>query len=185
MICFILSFGIFFEHSLHCQTNVSWGSKYIVNFLCLIYSADEALGEEEKKEAQEHERDNDDDDDDEVEEEDVKEYGCTAMVITEEVRRCNRNNGRKWTCADLAEPGYKTCSRHIKSRREAYQRFLSNKVRGSTSGSEAIVEPNIEDAPTSAVGDQEEAASPSSPRTLAHAKRRKAGDSTMPDDEVV
>jgi hypothetical protein len=105
------------------------------------------------------------------------------VVGKEEVRRCNRNNGRGWVCDELAEPGFTTCLRHIMSRRKAYQRFQSNKLQVRTSGSEAIVEHKIEDAAMTAVGDQEEAASPSSSGTIACAKRRKAGDRTVPDDE--
>ena len=156
--------------------------------LCVWYtSADEALDDEEKNESLEQgdkyealEEDEDDDDD----EEEVEEYDYPAVVSTEEVRRCNRNNGRGWFCSELAEPGYATCLPHIRGRHDNYQRNQFRKLQGSTSWSEATFEHKVEDAATSAVGDQEEAAGPSSPDTLPHDNWSKAGDPAGLDDEA-
>ncbi|KAM0845950.1 hypothetical protein ACQ4PT_056008 [Festuca glaucescens] len=157
----------------------------VTSSLAEEFSGDESLDEEEENDALEPEgHDKEEEDNDASEEEEVEEYDCQAPVNMEEVRRCNRNNGCGWICSELAEPGSTMCLRHIIARREAYQRFQSKKLQGSTSGSEATVEPKIEDAVLSAIGDQEEAASPSSPGTLASAKRRKASDPTLPDDEA-
>ncbi|KAM0920636.1 hypothetical protein ACQ4PT_007380 [Festuca glaucescens] len=156
----------------------------VTSSLAEEFSGGESLGKEEQNKALEQEEHGDEEEDDDgSEEEEIEEYDCQTVVIMDEVRRCNRNNGRGWVCDELAEPGFTTCLRHIMSRRKAYQRFQSKKLQGSTSGSEATVDPKIEDVAMTAVGDQEEAASPSSSGTIACAKRSNAGDPTVPDDE--
>ena len=59
--------------------------------------------------------DQEEDDDDGLEAEEVEEYDYPAVLITEEVRRCNPNNGRGWICQKMAEPRFAMCLQHTSS----------------------------------------------------------------------
>ncbi|KQJ90460.1 uncharacterized protein LOC100837429 isoform X2 [Brachypodium distachyon] len=50
------------------------------------------------------------------------EYGGQPLLM-EEVRRCNRGNGRGSVCRAIAHPGYVLCLRHVEARRNSYNKL--------------------------------------------------------------
>jgi hypothetical protein len=103
--------------------------------------------------------------------------------VLPEVRRCNRSSGQGWVCGKLAYPGYSTCLKHIKKRREYVQKKRAKKLRAST-GSEPSVQPRTGGGAASVAGGQEGVVCLSSPVVLASANRSEVGQSAVPDDET-
>ncbi|XBI83320.1 hypothetical protein VPH35_091839 [Triticum aestivum] len=94
----------------------------------------------------------------------LKEYFYGPMVITEPVRRCNRNNGRWWVCSKIAHPGYAVCLHHMKNLPKHLKKELhSNELQASSRMSEAV--------------DLQDTAGPSAPEAL-------SGSSAVPYDDA-